>query len=246
MQQGDLGVAVRTAEGGIHPGRIIRVSNDRVTIAFAPIETPQAEVGDAVKLLFRTIRGGELTAAGRLVEEGTRLERDRVFDFCFESPPRATVDPAARLEPVDEDGNCRQAYRVQPERRGIPIVMRPYGDCNTSVLRQLTHLRMHGAKRTVKGWIHDISTEGIGILIDDEVSHKYHHGEHLDISFHLPDCEDPLMVGARVAHRNDARIGTRYGLAFDQNSTAHFPWVQGRVLEFVMREQQRRLRSRAG
>ncbi len=244
-ESGDLGVAIRTLQGVLHAGRIEMVSNEQVTISFPVYDLPDVEEGSRVTLLFRTIRGGELTAAGRMIGEAGLRNGCRRFHFVFDSiAGREQEHPPVENEGDSTQENRRAAFRVKPDRRAVPITLRPYGDPNDSVLRQLMALRVEGTARTAHGWVFDISADGIGILLEDTGGYPFEVGDHLDLSFTIPGDSDPVMLGATVKHRMTVRIGVRYGLAFDRGGSAHFQRIQQRVLEFVMRQQQRELRRK--
>jgi len=235
---GDVGVAVRTAEGVRTPGQIVRVSHERLTVAFPAMAAPEVEPRSLVTLLFRTIRGGELTATGRLLDEGEELDGQRLFAFVFESATLQEEGSTAATPP--EGDNRREAYRVKLDPLAVGVTMRPCGDPSGSVLRQLMNLRAQGEALAVKGWVYDISCEGICVLLDECETQAFEPGDHLDLTLTLPGSSDPLRVGVHVKHR----VGVRYGLSFGVSSTAQFERMQERVLEFVIREQQRALRSR--
>jgi len=234
----DIGIAVRTS-GGVHTaGSIVRVSHERLTVAFPATQAPEIEPWSRVSLLFRTIHGAELTAVGRLAEEVETRHDQQLFEFVFDSAGPLPSDPAPTT-PLAGD-NQREAYRVELDPLAVRMAMRPCGDPADSILRQLMNLRARGGELPVKGWVYDISYEGVCVLIDDCESQVFEPGDRLDMTLTLPGSSEPLRIGVQVEHR----IGVRYGMSFDASTTTQFDQVQEQVLEFVIREQQEALRWR--
>lgn len=243
---GNLGAAIRTEDGVLYAAQIVGIHNDRVSLAFSVGDLPRVDPGDEIRLLFRAIHGGEMTAAGRLLARPEQVEDKVHFSFAFGPGLAGRPSPPSLTAPEEgEDLNRRDCFRIKPDRRSVPVIMRPYGDAKKSILRQLTDLRLNGADKTLKGWVFDISVEGIGVMLEEAPNPTFGVGDHLDLSFTLPKQNDPLMVGCWVRHCFDVPIGTRFGLQFDEGSTAHHRWVQSEVHRFVMDLQQRVLRSRA-
>lgn len=239
---GDLGVAVQTADGHRVRGRIAMVASDRLTIAFDPAEAPRASTGSLLKLLFRTIRGAELTATGRLIGQEGGAPGAHHLEFVFEdTPPARQVKEGA---PRPKDSNRREAYRVDISPGEVETTLRPIGNPRRSILRQLMDLRVRGSATTVQGWALDMSSEGLCVLVEDNSTHRFEPQDRLQLSLNLPGAPESLDLEATVCHRTSQGQGTRYGLALHLDAAGERQSVQGQILEFVMRQQQRRLRSR--
>lgn len=245
-EDGDLGVAVRTTDGALHGGRVVRVTSEQVRIGFPVDDLPGLEDGSPVRLLFRTLSGGELTAAGRLSGHGGHHGELQLYDFVFEgAAPRDEARPEPEAGPTDPE-NSREAYRVRPGRERVLVRMRPLGDPSRSVLRQLTELRARGPAMTVTGWAEDLSGDGVGVVVDGPMGHAFAEEDLVDLTLTLPHSGVSLTLAARVRHRRERPAGPRYGLSFDRLSTERFQEAQQQVLELVMRLQQRNQDRAAG
>jgi PilZ domain-containing protein len=242
---GDLEATLRTPSGEEHRATIVLVSNEHVRLALPPSCPLDVDPGAALTLIFKASGGDELAAKGRLTEEERTATGERRMDFRFEHPglPARTSMAAPETSPGD---NRRNAFRVKADQGEMGIILRPYGNAELSVLRQLMALRVHGTKRTVNAWVFDVAAEGVGVMVDADDAHVFKMGEHVDLSFELPEGPGPLLLGAVVRHRKVVRAGTRYGLSFDLGTSAHFQLAQAAILEFVMRRQRDHLRHKAG
>jgi len=246
-----LDVEVRTSDGAVWPGEIALISADVVGISYPQGEGPPADSSERVTLAFRTPKGGALAARGRLVESEQGPGGERRLLFCFDEAVRpaskSKISTRSRTEALDDESNRRDAFRVPTDDDGgLEVTLTPFGDPSQSVLRQLTDLRLHGSQRAVRGWLIDISLYGLGVLVRDEADFAFEIGDHIDTSFSLPGREGPILLAGTVRHRVVVRLGTRYGVEFDQEPREHFEALQGDILTFVMHQQRHQLRHRAG
>ena len=153
------------------------VSSENVRIGFPVNDPPEPQEGSPVKLLFRTLAGGDLTASGRLTGEGGLRDAHRLYDLIFDSTPTSPPSEApveADDAPATDRESRRAAYRVRPDHGSLQVRMRPLGDPGRSVLRQLMELRVRGPAMTGTGWADALSGDGIGVVV--EAPGKRHRG----------------------------------------------------------------------
>ena len=243
-------IRVRTPDWRLHSGRILRVNNDSVAIGFEETDAPDVDEHVLVTLIFHPCEGGQLVARGHLIEEKSETPGERHLDFRFAAPHPvflAAIDSHDATETTaGNPNNRRRAYRVIPKKRCTEVLVRPAVDRGKSMLRQLTDVRFRLERSSVVGWMTDLSADGIGVLVQDSEAHRYEEGDQVTLTFSLTEGPEPLILGAVVRQCRHVRIGTRYGFRFDRGTTEQYRLMQRTVLEFVMRLQRDRLRSRSG
>lgn len=245
----DIEVRIVPLEGEPVLGSIVRVTTDQVEIALLRRDLNSLDGVELATLTFRTTAGGELsTSAKRVTVTHVGSDRPRMH-FRIVHPPQQPLLLDRGTEGVPDIGdpdNRRETFRVQPRTlMDVPVVLRPFGDPTTSLMRQLADIRRHGHRQVVRGSLFDISLGGAGVLVTDRESWAYGRGARVDLSLELPDRRDPLEVTGLVRRAQDVRIGMRYGIEFEPSPGRPHEQIERAVLEYVMGCQRDALRRRA-
>ena len=211
-------------KSGRAAGEVADLSLKGAAIRFPLAQDPTFGVGALVTVLLDCGQD-EVVEVEATVQTRTELNDARRFGFTFADSRALRVKLNAGLL---ELFNQRKAFRVEPSAT-VPVTVRIRVD-----------------ELEITGRLRDISTDGVGVLMDATAEDQLSHVLDVNLVLHLPDGGAPLRVKASIRNRTrtDKKNRICYGLRFDPASSSSPSEDHQRLVAYVMLRQRELLQAR--
>ena len=217
-----------TGESGRANGGVVDLSLKGATVLFPVAQAPNFAVGESVTVDLHSAKASlRLVQVRATVQTRSELEDARRFGLTFSDPAVLRSKLCARLLRLF---NQRKAFRVKPSE-SAPVDVRV---C-IEELEVVARLR-------------DISSDGVGLLMDAESEARLSRVVNVIVKLQLPPDSRTLTFRASIRNRTrqDAEGAVHYGLRLEPSGTTDFSEQQTHVVNYVMDRKRELLHSRVG
>lgn len=205
-----------TGEKGRANGEVVDLSLKGATILFPVAQGPNFTVGESVTLDLHSVKASlRLVQVRATVQARSELEDARRFGLSFSDPAVLRSELSARLLRLF---NQRKAFRVEPSD-SVPVDVRVCVEELEIVAR-----------------LQDISSAGVGLLMDAESEARLSRVENVILKLQLPPDGRILTFRASIRNRTrqEAEGAVHYGLRLESSGTPRFSEQQTDVVNYVM------------
>ena len=217
-----------TGERGRANGDVVDLNLKGATVLFPVAQAPYFAVGESVTVDLHSVKASlRLVQVRATVQARSELEDARRFGLSFSDPAVLRSGLSTRLLPLF---NQRKAVRVEPSD-SAPVDVRV---C-VEELEIVARLR-------------DISSEGVGLLIDAESEAGLSRVVNVILKLQLHPDGRILTFRASIRNRTrqEAESAVHYGLRLEPSGTTGFSEQQTHVVNYVMDRKRDLLQSRVG
>lgn len=227
-----LEVTVTTAAGEAFAGTLVELSTEDTEASFPRDSAPALPIGSMATLIFDApwLREPIEVDAQVLLRVEAGAMRIYRYRLQFESD-----ELKKRL--------AREASRVQNQRTANRVKPAP----GESVAVALNLPATNGASEStadatddisVTGDLKDISTGGIGVLLDLKAESVFVATELVEICFAVPPSCEPLTLLGWIRHRRPEGNHISYGIEFAAELSDNFTPQLDQIIQYIVRRQE--------
>ena len=212
-----------TGERGQASGHVKDLSLTGVAVQIGVEQNAAFVSGEKVTLVIHFDEARSVEAEA-IVRTETEMAGFRQFGFAFLAPSaiRAKL-PAGLLRSFNE----RAAFRIEPDTP-VPVEL------------EAADLGVRASGR-----IHDLSVDGLGVVVDDGAGIQLTPGLDVTAEFTLPGQDRPLTCEALICNRRTLRRGAvLIGARFDRERSSDVASQVRSVTDYVMTRQREWLQAR--
>lgn len=221
----DIKASLKLPNANALAGMLTDVGMTTVTIDVPARSLAQLERGSRATL---SLTGGELPTAhvSEVHVETFRPEgnRGRVVLRYID------VEDLSRIlaKGVGKHFNRRGSFRIEPDKKAPVTVHVSVGDHDTVTAQAI-----------------DVSGTGVALAANDIMAGKLPVGAHFSVQVIVPGSLRPLEFESEVRYHRPETSGLQVGLMFDAVRTRGFATTQEHLIDYIMRRQREKLRTRA-
>ncbi len=227
-----LEVTVTTATGDAFLGTLVELSAEDTEASFPRDSAPALPIGSTATLTFNApwlLAPIEVSAQVLLRVEAGAMRRYR-YRLKFESDElrKRLAREASRVQ------NQRTANRVKPapgESIAVALDL-PAANGSSESTTDETH------DVSVTGYLKDISTGGIGVVLDPKAENVFAATELVETCFAVPPSCEPLTLLGWIRHRRPDGDRVCYGIEFDTELSDNFTSQLDQIIQYIVRRQE--------
>jgi len=192
-----LSLSIQLENGNQVAGDLLDLTIQGAGVRFLASELPDFQVGDVVRISIGPLQKPAVETPARIVNMRRSERRFMMIGLQY-------VNAGGLYSQLDEfymsAFNRRRHERVRPQLdRKVPVTISTVDG-------------------EVKGSLHDLSESGAGAILDTEHAEGLIEGQTVQLSFRIPDHEEPLQGPASVRHRTPLESKVLLGLEFDPDN----------------------------